>query len=86
MCYGRLGLTTRQIEECCICELMAMMEGWQQRHDDLEDLLIECCAMPVYQMHLGRKAPRFHDLVKRRKKRDEFADMSHDELLAFASE
>ena len=63
-----------------------MMEGWQQRHDDLEDLLIECCAMPVYQMHLGRKAPRFHDLVKRRKKRDEFADMSHDELRAFASE
>ena len=65
---------------------MAMMEGWQQRHDDLEDLLIECCAMPVYQMHLGRKAPRFQDLVKRRKKRDEFADMSHDEMLAFASE
>ena len=50
-----------------------MMEGWQQRHDDLEDLLIECCAMPVYQMHMGKKAPRFQDLVKRRKKFDDFA-------------
>lgn len=76
----------QQIEECCICELIAMMEGWQQRHDDLEDLLIECCAMPVYQMHMGKKAPRFQDLVKRRKKCDDFADMTYEELLAFASE
>lgn len=63
-----------------------MMDGWKQRHNDFEDLLVACCTLPVYQMHLGKKAPRFQDLVKRRKKRDDFADMTHDEMLTFASE
>ena len=79
-------MTTEQIENSCLCELVAMMDGWQQRRDDLEDLLVACCSLPVYQVHYGRKAPRFQDLIKRRKKRDEFADMTADERRAFASE
>lgn len=44
-----------------------MMDGWQQWQDNLEDLMIACYALPVYQMHMVNKAPRFQDLVKRRK-------------------
>lgn len=62
------------------------MDGYQVRRDDIESLFIACCALPVYQVHWGRKAPKFHDLMKRDKKRDDYADMSHEELLAFASE
>lgn len=34
---------------------------------NLEDLMIACYALPVYQMHIVKKALRFQDLVKRRK-------------------
>ena len=63
-----------------------MMDGWQTRYDDWKNLLVACCALPVYQVHLRRKAPKFHDLVKQKKKHDDFADLTHEELLALASE
>ena len=44
-----------------------MMDWWQQWQDNLEDLMIVCYALPVYQMHMVKKALRFQDLVKRRK-------------------
>lgn len=44
-----------------------MMDGWQQWQDNLEDLMIDCYALPVYQMYMVKKALRFRDLVKRRK-------------------
>lgn len=79
-------MNTEQIENSCICELVMMVQGWERRYYDLADLLISCCALPVYQMHMGKKAPKFKDLIRHRPKEDPYADLSHEELLALAKE
>lgn len=60
-------MNTQKFENLCLYKLVAMMDGWQQWQDNLEDLMIACYALPVYQMHMVKKALRFQDLVKRRK-------------------
>lgn len=79
-------MTTRAIERSCICELMALVDGWRQRRYDLEDLLLACCTLPVYQMGMGKKAPTMKELTRHRPKENPYAGMSYEELLDFASE
>lgn len=85
-CYGRLKMRTREIENSCICELEAMMDGYRQRQCDLEDILLACCTIPIYQAVYGRKAPTFKELTRRRDKRSSLAGLSREELLELAEE
>ncbi len=79
-------MKTEEIENSCICELVMMIKGWEQRYYDLADLMIVYCALPVYQMHMGKKAPKFKDFTRGRPKEDPYAGLSHEELLALAEE
>ena len=67
LCYGRLHMTTKQIEDSCICEIDAYAEGWLQRHYDLEDLFIAYGALPTYQVKMGNKSPTFESMTRGRK-------------------
>lgn len=67
LCYGRLNMTTQQIEDSCICEINAYADGWLQRHCDIEDLFILYGALPTYQVKMGKKAPSYHDMTRGRK-------------------
>lgn len=79
-------MTTEQIETSCMCEIEAMLEGWKQRINDLDDLFIVRVALPIYQTQYGKKAPTYKDLTRGRGKIDPYADYSEEELLWFASE
>lgn len=43
-----------------------MAEGWEQRYLDTATLLANYCAMPVYQMNMGKKAPKVDELLPKR--------------------
>lgn len=86
MCYGPLRMKTQEIENSCVCELVAMMDGYNMRFLALDDLLVARCAIPAYQAGYGRKAPSYKELTRGRKKGDAFTDLTHEELLALASE
>lgn len=79
-------MRTQEIENLCICELVMMLKGWERRYYDLADLMISCCALPVYQMHLGRKAPKFKDMIRNRSRESPYAGMTREELLELAQE
>lgn len=58
----------------------------EMRYWALDDLPVTRCAIPAYQTAYGHKAPTYKELTQGRKKGDAFADLTHEELLALASE
>lgn len=71
-----------------IIEINMMIDGWQQRYYDMQDMFIVYGALPVYQVNC-KKPPKYEDFIKDRptsKKKSEFADMTLEELRLFASE
>ena len=88
VCYGRLNLKTSEIEELTIREINAMVDGWQQRYYDMQDLFIVFGAIPVYQTQC-KNPPKYEDFVKDRpnyKKHNDFDGFTLEELRAFAEE
>lgn len=79
-------MRTKEIENACVCELIAMLDGYWQRQRDMEDLLLVCCTIPVYQAAYGKKAPTLKELTRRRDKRSSLEGLSHEELLELAEE
>lgn len=86
LCYGRLNLTTNQIEDMCICEINAMADGWRQRFYDQQDLYILYCALPVYQTQC-KKPPKYEDFIKNRPDhKDNLDDLSLEDIKYLAEE
>lgn len=83
ICYGRLNMTTEQIENACICEIEMMIQGWKQRYKDQQALFVLYSAIPVYNS-FSKKKLRFEDFVREEKQIDDFADLGIDELRALA--
>ena len=46
-----------------------MYEGYVRRQERLEDLFIVDCALPVYRIFMGKKAPSYKKLTAYRGKR-----------------
>ena len=67
LCYGRLKMTTEQIESSCICEIDMYAEGWLQRYYDESDLFILYGALPTYQVKLGKRSPTYDSMTRGRK-------------------
>lgn len=86
LCYGRLNLTTSQIEDMCICEINAMADGWRQRFYDRQDLFILYAALPTYQTQC-KKPPKYEDFVKGRPDhKDNLDDLSIEDIKYLAEE
>lgn len=85
LCYGRLHLTTEEMENLCVCEVEAMLEGWKVRYKDLQTLFAAYCAMPV--INAFSKTPvKLEDLVKDEKNPDDLSGLTDDELAELAEE
>ncbi len=85
LCYGRLHLTTEQIENLCVCEVEAMLEGWKARYRDMQMLFAAYCAMPVINA-FSKKPVTLDDLVKDEGGPDGFGNMTDKELAELAEE
>lgn len=79
-------MTTQQIEESCICEIIMMIDGWKRRYYDLQDLFIMYSAMPVYQVNC-KHPPKYEDFVRGRDDRkDLFSDLTIEDIKYLAEE
>lgn len=85
LCYGRLHLTTDQIENLCVCDVEAMLEGWKARYKDMQTLLAVYCAMPIINS-LSNTKVALEDLVKDENNPDDFSNMTDEELAELAEE
>lgn len=83
ICYGRLNMTTEQIENACLCEIEMMIQGWKQRYKDLQALFVLYSAIPIHNSFSKKKA-RFEDFVKEEKELDDFSDLSIEEMRQLA--
>lgn len=63
---GELQLTPEQFAGCTMRELDALTNGYQRRHERLEDLFIINVALPIYRAAYGRKAPTYKKLTAHR--------------------
>lgn len=85
-CYGRLNMKTHEIEDSCICEITAMLNGWRDRFYDYQDLLILYAALPTYQVNC-KHPPKYEDFIKNRPgQKDLLEDLSIEELKWLAEE
>ena len=62
---GDLNMKTIEIENSCICEITAMLNGWRERFYDYQDLMILYAAPPLISK-LTKKPPKYEDFVRNR--------------------
>lgn len=65
---GELNLSISEFGHLTVKELDALFDGYMRRYERLEDLFIINCALPVYKVNLGRKAPSYKKLTAHRVK------------------
>ena len=66
---GELGLTPEQFGQYTISEIDAMYDGYVRRQEQLEDLFIVYCAMPIMRGPV-KKPPSYKKLTSHRRKRN----------------
>lgn len=85
ICYGRLNLSTEQIENLCPCEITHMINGWERRYKDLRDLLIVFCTLPILNSNpYSKHRYKYEDIVPEEKVRDDLTELSEEELRELA--
>jgi hypothetical protein len=80
LALGELNLTPEEFGAYTIGELEAMLDGWQRRRYQLEDLFIIYSALPTYQGAYGRKAPSYRKLTRHRRSTRRVAEIDEEDL------